>query len=106
MLLISFPALGALGLVVGSTVLPIVPASRIVFPLNLTLPLVHTALVLMMVKLVITMPSALQTAFPALQPLAVWENWRLLFGCFAAEVVILSVLVLARPGRPRPAPGN
>jgi len=100
MVLISLPAIASLGLVLAAMLTQISSIGRFAFPLNLTFPLVHVALLFLAVKLVLTTPMAVEQVRSEWQIATEWMNWRLLMAAFLLEVSGLS-LGLALSSRKR-----
>lgn len=76
---------------------------RFVFPLNLTLPLVYAAMLLVAASMVTQMPSAIERLPSQLLPALNWFQADLIVKVAGAQCAFLTVLGLF--GRRRTAPG-
>jgi hypothetical protein len=99
LLVVSFPAIASIGVVVAALIADVFPPGRLTFPVNLTGPAIHTALLILTMKLALTTPSALQALPSNLTPLGVWQHWQLLAACFLFEVSLLSGTVSVAASR-------
>lgn len=102
---LSIPALASMALLgLGLTVPSLFAVRRVAFPLNLTLPLIHGALITMFMELMnsglglIRLPESLQGAM-------VWANPRMIVISVVAQFIVLSALTLLRIPPPKsPSP--
>ena len=93
LVLISLPAIASLSFVLAAALTRLVSAGRMAFPLNLTIPLVHVVLLLLVVKLALTTPIAVERIRSEWEIATVWGSWRLLLTCFLVEVTALSLML-------------
>lgn len=97
LILIGVPASASLLFLTVTLLVPsLLGDGRMRFPLNLTLPAVHTVFVRVAVVLWTTTPSVLMPPPMELLPAFLWERMKVLILLFAVEAVALSVAVLAR----------
>jgi len=96
LLAISVPAIAALAIVVLTLTLEgLLPERKLVFPVNLTLPLMHVALMAVLVQLMMTTESPLQAVPDRVLPALIWEHWNVMTACALGEMTLLSLLVYA-----------
>lgn len=92
-LIMSMPGLASLVLAaLGSAFEGLNPKPKAVFPWNITLPITHCALIVVVARLALTTPSALERIPDRLRPIAVWGDWRVLGACAVLEAILISAL--------------
>ena len=95
LLAISFPALASIGTVaVASFLRDISPAPRLSFPMNLTLPFIHVALLSAVVQLVVTRTNPLEALPPRLAVAEMWQQVPILLVCLLLQIAVLSAVVM------------
>jgi hypothetical protein len=93
---VTIPALAALCLVCAVAILPgLIPTHKIEVPQTFTLPILHSALMIVLVQLLLTTPAAMQRPPEQLRVLVFWQDSRILIGCTLVEFGLLSLLALA-----------
>lgn len=103
MLVLSVPAIASLALVaLIAAVDALLPAERLAFPTNLTLPIVHVALMAVLIKLMATTPNALEAVPDQFSPALIWQHWNVLAVCGFGELLILSLMLLSKAAKPTP----
>jgi hypothetical protein len=97
MLVISIPAISSLAVVaLIAAIDALLPGERLAFPSNLTLPIMHVALMAVLIKLMATTPNPLEAVPDQFAPALVWERWSALLASLVGEILILSLMLLAR----------
>lgn len=99
----SVPAAASLLLAIAGGLVPsIFAVGKIVFPLNCTLPILHGALMLMVVSLARS-SFGFQRPPDPLMPAMIWGNTTFLVIAVLAQFFVLTSVVLLRGGK-KPAP--
>lgn len=98
-LVMLIPAVSALSIMVlGITVDGILPDRRIRFPANLTLPILHAAIMAVVVQLLVTTANPLEaTPEQAIPALLLWFNPFTLSVCVVFSVGFLSLFLIRSP---------
>jgi hypothetical protein len=100
LLAISIPAISALAVVlITGAVEGILPGRKLVFPTNLTLPLMHVAIMAVVVRLMLTTSNPLEALPDQVLPALIWENWRVLALCAVGESTLLSLFIVSGAGK-------
>ena len=90
-LIMSMPAFASLVIAALSGAMPgLAPTPKSVFPWNITLPLAHCALIVVVSRLALTTPSVLERVPDRLRPIGIWGNPLVLGSCLVLEVVLIS----------------
>jgi len=98
-ILVSVPALASLIFVVlGSMIPSLLATGRIKFPLNLTLPVVHTLLIVVCTRILLTTPNGAELPADGIRPIGLWLHWGVIGSVLIIEVGVLSLI--AAVGRP------
>lgn len=100
MLVVSVPAISSLALVALIAAIDgLLPEQRMAFPANLTLPIIHVALIAVLIKLMATTPNPLEAVPEQFSPALVWEHWNVLAVCVLSEIFMLSLLLLSKSAK-------
>lgn len=84
-IVIAVPAISSLALVVLTAILPgMLAPGRVAYPLNLTMPIVHAALMLVTIRLLLSGWSGVQTVPPIV---------RLIFGWLEVKIFVLMLVL-------------
>jgi hypothetical protein len=104
-ILVSVPALASLILVVICSMVPgVLATGRLRFPLNITLPVIHTLLIVVCTKILLTTPNGAEIPPEAMRPIELWLRWGVLASVLILEFAILTGLVATlRPPKADPA---
>ena len=99
----AVPACASLILVGLSMLVPTLFAvNGMRFPLNVTLPLVHTALIFMALVLFTSSKASIQRLPEPFEVVLLWSETRALATSLAAGIVLLSLVVAFHHWRPQP----
>lgn len=97
---LSGPAVAAMLFVLLVFTMPaLIAPGRIRFPLNVTLPIVYTLLIVMVAMLVLRVGSGLSLPNERLRPISVWSQWNIPLIALVAQVVALSAFAVLRNDR-------
>lgn len=84
-IVIAVPAIASLALVALTAILPgLLAPGRVAFPLNLTMPIVHAALMLVTIRLLLSGWNGVQTIPPIV---------RLIFGWLEVKIFVLMLVL-------------
>ncbi|HEY0867429.1 MAG TPA: hypothetical protein VGE01_08625 [Fimbriimonas sp.] len=94
---LGIPATASLALVLASELAPgLLGNGRLSFPLNLTLPIAYLPLLLASLVLWTTNRGSIEATPEMLLPAHLWRNPLLLAATFAGQVVLLTLVMIAR----------
>lgn len=90
---ISVPAIASLVLALILNALEsLLPAPRITFPVNVTLPLIHCSLMALLVSLILTSPTAFEAPPGPIAIARMFQSWLVLLACALLEIAALTLI--------------
>jgi hypothetical protein len=93
---LSIPAVTSLVVgILGTFFEGLRPQAKKPFPNNITLPLIHCSLILLLGRLLTTAPSALEKLPAQVAPIAIWQHWQVLAMCAVFEAGVISLYSLS-----------
>lgn len=89
---VAIPAVASLVLTLLSLVVPnLVSSSRLVFPLNVTLPIVHAVLMIAVTSFLMTSQTAIQEVPDQIRIVKIWDSGYLILATMLGQMLVLTV---------------